>query len=499
MQRVLEQKRLLPKDWTWATIEDIRNNVLKIKRLEVELKQSIIYLDIGGIDNNRNIIDNFKVYQWESAPSRAQQIVSYKDILFSSVRTYLKNIAMVNDISFDNQIASSGFTVIRTNKEIALPEYVFHYVLCERFLQPLNELQTGSSYPAVRDSDVFTQPIPLPPKPEQRHIVAKIEQFFSKLDNAVEILKTLQQQLRVYRQAVFTSAFEGKLTKKWRSSQNDLAISKDFKSLITKNEYSSASSIFLTPDMILPYDWEWVRSGDLFEFVTSGSRGWAKYYSDSGAIFLRITNLDFDSLELDLNGNIQYVNPPPSSEGTRTRVQEGDFLFSITGYLGMFAIAPKLEEAYVNQHIALCRPLPGLNKRYLGYWIISKTGGYHYLNLLQKGATKAGLGLEDIRNFPIPLCSLAEQHEIVQEIESRLSVADKLKETIEQTLQQAEALRQSILKKAFEGRLLSEDELAEVRKEPDWEPARVLLERIKAQKIASDSSKKTLKKGTKKA
>ena len=146
--------------------------------------------------------------------------------------------------------------------------------------------------------------IPLPPLAEQERIVAKIEELFSESDAGLESLKTAQAQLKTYRQAVLKYAFEGKLT-------ND-----------DVNEGE------------LPNGWKWGKSGELFSFVTSGSRGWAKYYSESGAIFVRITNLNFDTLELDLRENkIQYVNPPKNSEGLRTKVQEGDFLFSITGYL----------------------------------------------------------------------------------------------------------------------------------------------------------------------
>ena len=165
--------------------------------------------------------------------------------------------------------------------------------------------------------------------------------------------------------------------------------------------------------------------------------------------------MNFDTLELDLREEIiQYVNPPSNSEGIRTKVQEGDFLFSITGYLGMFAIAPKLENAFVNQHVCLCRPKDGFNKKYVGYWIISRSGGIHHLNKNQKGAVKAGLNLDDLKTFPVPLCSLEEQQLIVSELESKLTVCDKIEETISHSLQQAETLRQSILKKAFEGELI---------------------------------------------
>ena len=149
----------------------------------------------------------------------------------------------------------------------------------------------------------------------------------------------------------------------------------------------------------------------------------------------------------------------------------------------MFAIAPKLNNAYVNQHVSLCRPKDGFNKKYVGYWIISKAGGHRFLNENQKGAVKAGLNLDDLKGIPVPLPpSLAEQHAIVREIESRLSVCDKVEQSIIEALQKAEALRQSILKKAFDGKLLSEAEIARCKQEADYEPASVLLERIRKEK-----------------
>ncbi len=304
--------------------------------------------------------------------------------------------------------------------------------------------------------DIRLTPIPVVSLPEQHRIVSKIEELFSSLDKGVESLKTARQQLKVYRQAVLKWAFEGRLT--------------------NKN----------VVDGELPEGWKWDTSGNLFSFVTSGSRGWAKYYSDSGSIFIRITNLNFDTLNLDLREEkIQYVEPPQNSEGIRTKVEEGDFLFSITGYLGMFAIAPKLNNAFVNQHVCLCRPKDGFDKKYVGYWVISKSGGHHYLNKNQKGAVKAGLNLDDLKNFPVPMAPPTEQQAIVSEIESRLSVCDKIEESITKSLLQAEALRQSILKKAFEGKLVPQD--------PADEPASVLLARIREERLRVPLSKKSIK------
>ena len=114
-----------------------------------------------------------------------------------------------------------------------------------------------------------------------------------------------------------------------------------------------------------PGHWASARLEEVTEFVTSGSRGWAKYYADDGPLFLRVGNLDHDTIDLDLSGTV-HVKPPESSEGKRTSIEPGDILISITAEVGMIGIARKgLGEAYVNQHVALVRPLPGVGEQAL--------------------------------------------------------------------------------------------------------------------------------------
>jgi type I restriction enzyme, S subunit len=344
----------------------------------------------------------------------------------------------------EKYVTAVDVAIVRPDPDIVDNKYLKYVINSPKFRHSIEELQSGTTRKRISRKNLSTLKFPLPSKANQQAIVSKIEELFSELDKAIENLRLAQQQLKTYRQSVLKWAFEGRLTEEWRRSQVEVLSGLEPLSIAAEEQEEYRSK--------LPKGWKWVKSGELFEFVTSGSRGWAKYYSNSGAIFLRITNLDFDSLNLDLEeSKIQYVNPPSNSEGIRTKIKEGDFLFSITGYLGMFAIAPALDNAYVNQHISLCRPNFNFDNKYVGYWIISKTGGYHYLNKKTKGATKAGLGLDDIKNFPVPMCCPEEQQQIVLEIESRLNVADKMEESINQSLQQAEALRQSILKKAFEG------------------------------------------------
>lgn len=372
-------------------------------------------------------------------------LIEINDILvaMSGATTGKFGIYKSRDTAYQNQRVGK-FKIL--DSKILNNHFLFHQI--NSLKRQIEKDAYGGAQPNISSNKIEQMQIVVPPLPEQLTIVTKIEELFSDLDNGKQQLLIVQQQLKVYRQSLFKAAFEGKLTEGWREAQKQ----KEHEILAMAAEPEASYG----NNGKLPEGWKWVKSGDLFSFVTSGSRGWAKYYSKDGSIFIRITNMDFDSLNLDLKeSNIQYVIPPANSEGIRTKVQEGDFLFSITGYLGMFAIAPKLESAYVNQHVCLCRPLDGFIKKYVGYWIISRSGGFHYLNQNQRGAVKAGLNLDDLKSFPVPLASLEEQQLIVDELESKLTVCDKMEETIIQSLQQAETLRQSILKRAFEGKLVT--------------------------------------------
>ena len=214
---------ILPEGWEWVKLGEVCKKVEKIKKKEQNLENEFFYLDISGIDNIHNKITAHKKYKWKDAPSRAQQIVKYNDILFSTVRTYLKNIAMINNLIYDNQIASTGFTIIRTNENFLDSNYIFNYVLYDGFLNPLNKLQTGTSYPAVRDSDVFEQLIPILPLLEQQSIVSEIERRFSAVDKLEQSIDESLERAKILKQSILKKAFNGELTSRWREEHQELA------------------------------------------------------------------------------------------------------------------------------------------------------------------------------------------------------------------------------------------------------------------------------------
>ena len=178
--------RELPDGWTTTTLADVCLPVEKI-RPETTPDRSFTYLDIASIDRSQFRLVSPKVLLGKDAPSRARQKVRSGNVLFSTVRTYLKNIAMVPP-EFDGEVASTGFCVLNPADETD-HRFIFYFVLNDEFVSKLNPLQRGTSYPAVRDGDVLSQELPLPPLPEQRRIVAEIEKHFTRLDASVAALK----------------------------------------------------------------------------------------------------------------------------------------------------------------------------------------------------------------------------------------------------------------------------------------------------------------------
>ncbi|WP_340160742.1 restriction endonuclease subunit S [uncultured Hoeflea sp.] len=291
---------------------------------------------------------------------------------------------------------------------------------------------------------------PIAPLNEQRRIVEKIENLFAELDKGEESLRAAKAQAGLYRQSLLKHAFEGHLTADWRAANTA--------------------------------EWSIEQLGDHLSFVTSGSRGWAKHYAETGDIFIRAQNLKHDALDLD---DIAYVHlPKGKTEGVRTRVVEGDVLITITG-ANVTKTAPvksDLGVAYVSQHVALCRPKGSLLTQYLYLFLIAEAAGRKQLNKAAYGAGKPGLNLANIKEVEIPIPKLAEQNEIISRLEVKLSILDTLENDIETQLAHSKALRQLILKRAFSGQLVSQD--------PADEPASKLLERIKAERKITPKAKR---------
>ena len=165
----------------------------------------------------------------------------------------------------------------------------------------------------------------------------------------------------------------------------------------------------------IPENWEWARIGNITELITSGSRDWAKYYAETGALFLRMGNLSKNSFTLRLN-NLQRVQLPQKAEGTRTALQAGDLLFSITGEVGMLGLIPdKFETAYINQHTAVLRFFPAIRNRYIPYFLLTDYTQKCYKD--NQHGIKNSFRLDSIYNILVPVPPSQEQKRIIDKIE----------------------------------------------------------------------------------
>jgi type I restriction enzyme, S subunit len=209
-----------------------------------------------------------------------------------------------------------------------------------------------------------------------------------------------------------------------------------------------AQSIFIEmfgDPIVNPKGHKVVRLGDVIDFLTSGSRGWAKYYRDKGSLFLRVQNVRSDQLDLS---DVAYVQPPDTVETRRTKVNPGDVLLSITADLGRTAVVPSgLGEAFINQHLSILRT-QYFEPRFLSAALASPAGQRMVQGRNREGV-KAGLNFDDIRSFTIPDVSRAEQKLFTK----RLNQVDLVKSSLAAGLDRMQVLFASLQEQAFQGNL----------------------------------------------
>jgi len=320
-------------------------------------------------------------------------------------------------------------------------KYLIQFLKSSLFRQYINA--KGATMQALSFGLIKPIKIPLAPLPIQRAIVSKIETLFSDLDNGIADLKKAQAQLKIYRQAVLKKAFEGELIIK----------SKKDKLINVTSKIGSGS----TP------------------------KGGGANYKESGIPLVRSLNIHFDFIKYD---GLAFIDESQAEKLKNVIVNEGDVLLNITGAsIGRVNIAPKeFHNGRVNQHVSIVRPKENsFDSKFLKYFLQS-SDIQNWISNANYGVTRQALTKGMLENLKIPLPKIEEQHQIVREIKSRLSICDKLEQSITEALKKSEALRQSILKKAFEGKLLSETEIAHCKQEADYEPASVLLEKIEKEK-----------------
>lgn len=302
--------------------------------------------------------------------------------------------------------------------------------------------------------------INIPPLNEQKRIVEKIESEFDKIDKGIEKLELAKEQIKQYRQSILKSAFEGKLTK--QNFADDSAVE------LLKRINPQARPVITEH---LPQGWIECELGEIAT-VKGGKRlpAGAKY-SEIKTNFPYIRVKNFDNMTVDTT-DIKYLTLDIQKKIKNYIISKEDVYISIAGSIGKVGIVPdELDNANLTENAA--KIIHKINKKYLTYYLNSSSV-QHQISLFTKSTTQPKLALYKIEEISIKLPPLNEQQRIVEEIEKRFCVADKVEKVVKENLEKAKQLKQSILKKAFEGRLVPQD--------PTDEPASILLKKIKAER-----------------
>jgi len=406
----------LPEGWEWKTIGDVTLPVEKVDPAQ-KPDREFTYLDIASIDNSVHKITEPKSYYGIDAPSRARQKVQANDVLFSTVRTYLEKIAQVPEI-YDGQIASTGFSVLRTN-ELVLPKYLFYYSLTQNFLEPLNELQRGTSYPAVRDGDVRAQLIPVAPRPEQERIVNRIEELFSDLDAGVAALERVRVGLKRYKASVLKAAITGKLLNgKLETGEGELPEGWRWTKLPELGHLGRGKSKHRprNADFLYGGEYPFIQTGDI-RYADGVITSYTQTYSEAGLAQSKLWTKG--TLCITIAANI-----------ADTAILGFDACFpdSVVGFIANEDVEVKFIEFYI-------RTIKDSLERFA------------------PATAQKNINLDVLQKVPVPLPPLEEQRRIVAEVERRLSVVGEVESAVEAGLVRAGRLRQAVLRSAFEGKL----------------------------------------------
>ena len=306
--------------------------------------------------------------------------------------------------------------ILKEKENLTLNSFILYYLNSIDYRQYVN----GTTRLKLTKGSLSDIPFPLPPLETQHAIVSKIEELFSKLDKGIAELKTAELQLKTYRQSVLKSAFEGKLT----------------------NEN--------VKDGELPDGWEVTE----LKKVCEVKRGKSKH-RPRNAPELYGGNYPFIQTGDIRNANGSYIKKYSQTYSELGLQQsklwpKGTLCITIAANIGETAILD-FDACFPDSVVGLLSRNGILFNKYLNYFFISFK---QKLEELAPATAQKNINVDILERVNIPLAPLKEQHSIVEEIESRLSVADKMEQSIQESLQKAEALRQSILKKAFCGELV---------------------------------------------
>jgi len=426
------------------------------------------------------------------------------DLLFAKITPCMENgkAAIACGLASGAGAGSTEFHVLRPGPALQ-PKFLLQYVLREEFRKAARSQMTGTAGQLrVPSRFLDAQTIPLPPVPEQRRIVSAIESYFTRLDEAVVSLERVQRNLKRYRASVLKAAVEGRLVpteaelaraegrsyepasvllerilaerrRRWEEGElaKMKASGKAPKDNRWKAKYAEPVALDTTDLPELPEGWCWVDLALVKEFSMYGPRFSSDDYSDTGQLVLRTS-------DISESGKVNVTTAPKilldHDEFQKYRAVRGDLLITRTGSLGTLAVFDDDVEAIPGAYLIQYRIAGPEVLSWFCFYVFKSPNGQTHLARGGAGVGRPNLNAPTIESLAFGMPPLEEQSRIIAELNRLLSITDSLSQECKGSQQRCTRLRQSILRWAFEGRLVDQDQTDE--------PASVLLERIRAER-----------------
>lgn len=514
----------LPLGWERVAVSEICIINPKVDKTQYSDNLLVSFVPMPAVEAETGQIDVSESKSFKQV-KKGYTAFQESDVLFAKITPCMENGKMavvpklINGVGF----GSTEFHVLRASSGV-IPEFIYYFVSSKMFRHDAEHNMTGAvgqrrvPTPYLEKAEII-----LPPFNEQRRIVAKIEELFSKIDKGVESLKTAKAQLQVYRQALLKHAFEGKLTAQWRADNPDKAVPAEqlleqikqaredryqqqldeWKSAVEKWELGGKEgkkpgkpkqhtkldeirhkSIDGIPS--LPENWCWSRPEELCSaepysigIGPFGSNLKISDYRSEGIPLIFVRNIT----KLDFSLNLKYIEEKKFNELKAHSVQPLDILITKMGDPpGDCAIYPKnFPIAILTADCLKFRIWDEFLSRDFFRYCMESNWVKAQLGAITKGVAQKKISVARFKSVLFPVPPLEEQRKIASQLDHTFSMFSALEKEIDNNLSKSEALRQSILKNAFSGQLVPQD--------PTDEPASQLLARIQAGKAEREINK----------
>ncbi|ROI02537.1 hypothetical protein EGI16_12930 [Chryseobacterium sp. G0240] len=520
-----QEKYNLPQGWIWTTIDEI-GIVVSGGTPSTKNKEfwggNIAWITPADLSehNGKYIIKGSRNITQIGLDYSSAKLIPKGSVLFSSRAPIGYVVVAQNDLS-----TSQGFKNLIPMTQVD-SEYIYYYFLTLK--SQAEKVASGTTFLELSAKSFSKLPFPLCSLKEQRLIVSQIDLLFSKLNEAENSLQKANKGLKIYKQALLNQAFSGKLTEKWRRENSikvsakqliddiekerqlkyDLEILEWEKSLKKwkkdkEGQRPSKPSKPTVPEKPtdeqinrkwnLPKEWQWTQLG-LISFVTKLAgfeyTEYVKYTEKGDLPVIKAENVGQDGFK---KTTYSKVIAESVEHLKRSKLEGGELIIVFVGSVGNVATIPQNQSFFLGPNIALARPYNEINTKFLEYFYQSHKGK-KLLLATAKAVAQPSLSMGNIRQTPVAITSKEEQFKIVQIIENQFTLTNNLEKTVDNVLNEITALRHSILKKAFEGRLVNytSDESVENLLNNIQEERRLYIENQKVLNLSKPKQKKKM-------